>query len=196
MRLPYVSSLPYPLFHLSDMCFTQIGTHTFQLHEIYGLSSSSSSDSPALPTTYPPTSTPSSDPSTPQDPSRAEPIGHDADHHALSHSSSGGGAGECIICLASPRDTLLLPCRHLVACAECALSMAEFGAAGRVPVAGEEVASPPLTGGPQLGEAGTAVQSPVVIAPARQRKRNGKGWFCPICRQRMSLFLTASMMND
>lgn len=50
--------------------------------------------------------------------------------------STGGGAvsrgdsdseeeagGECVICMSEPRDTLILPCRHLCLCAACADSL-------------------------------------------------------------------------
>ena len=87
----------------------QIGSHTFHLHEIYGLSSASTQSTvPAVnPTayTYPPTAaTPAED----------EP------------------SSECLVCLSSPREVVLLPCRHLVACKECAINMVEFGAGGAI----------------------------------------------------------------
>jgi hypothetical protein len=31
--------------------------------------------------------------------------------------------GECVVCLASPRDTLALPCRHLCLCLDCARTL-------------------------------------------------------------------------
>jgi len=46
--------------------------------------------------------------------------------HNTGNSSSFGGADpsdaseECVICLSEPRDTTVLPCRHLCMCAECA----------------------------------------------------------------------------
>lgn len=86
-----------------------IGSHTFHLHEIYGLSSASTQ--PTVPAvnrtayTYPPTAaTPAED----------EP------------------SSECLVCLSSPREVVLLPCRHLVACKECAINMVEFGAGGAI----------------------------------------------------------------
>ena len=87
----------------------QIGPHTFHLHEIYGLSSASVQHTvpAANPTehTYPPSaSTPVED----------EP------------------SSECLVCLSSPREVVLLPCRHLVACKECAINMIEFGAGGAI----------------------------------------------------------------
>jgi hypothetical protein len=91
------------------MVVIQIGSHTFHLHEIYGLSSASTQSAvPAVnPTayTYPPTAaTPAED----------EP------------------SSECLVCLSSPREVVLLPCRHLVACKECAINMVEFGAGGAI----------------------------------------------------------------
>ena len=91
------------------MVVIQIGSHTFHLHEIYGLSSASTQSTvPAVNPaayTYPPTvATPAED----------EP------------------SSECLVCLSSPREVVLLPCRHLVACKECAINMVEFGAGGAI----------------------------------------------------------------
>lgn len=36
------------------------------------------------------------------------------------HSSLDENGGECIICMANPRDTVILPCRHLCICNGCA----------------------------------------------------------------------------
>ena len=33
------------------------------------------------------------------------------------------GGGECVICMSEPRDTLILPCRHLCLCQLCADSL-------------------------------------------------------------------------
>ncbi|KAF8265835.1 hypothetical protein EI94DRAFT_1779191 [Lactarius quietus] len=88
-----------------------IGSHTFHLHEIYGLSSTSTSahptapDGPPVAHTYPPTV---------PVPTEDEP------------------SSECLVCLSSPREVVLLPCRHLVACKECAINMVEFGAGGAI----------------------------------------------------------------
>ncbi|XP_022662877.1 RING finger protein 157-like isoform X2 [Varroa jacobsoni] len=61
--------------------------------------------------------------------------------HGLSHNDDGGSSidgvgglcdesdseeesgGECVICMSEPRDTLILPCRHLCLCAACADSL-------------------------------------------------------------------------
>ncbi|KAJ7485324.1 hypothetical protein FB451DRAFT_1082743 [Mycena latifolia] len=89
-----------------------IGPHTFHLHEIYGLSSAAAAPAPTAgtTTTYPP-QPPADDP-----PER-----------------------ECLLCLSAPREVVLLPCRHLVACRPCAVNMVEFGAGGViVPEAGAE----------------------------------------------------------
>ncbi|KAJ6588879.1 hypothetical protein B0H19DRAFT_1206055 [Mycena capillaripes] len=167
-----------------------IGPHTFQLHEIYGLSSAAA---------------PADDP-----PER-----------------------ECLLCLSAPREVVLLPCRHLVACRPCAVNMVEFGAGGAIVAdagAGgggeaEEAPAPTTTAAnpttaatespteavdgtspvegaeasPAEGEGATANASPVPAAttttsPAAaatpapapmttRRKRKAKGWFCPVCRQ-------------
>ena len=101
------------------MAFIQIGPHTFHLHEIYGLSSASTQPTvPAVnPTahTYPPTASA---------PAEDEP------------------SSECLVCLSSPREVVLLPCRHLVACKECAINMVEFGAGGAIMHAEEPSATP------------------------------------------------------
>ncbi len=103
----------------SYMAVIQIGSHTFHLHEIYGLSSASAQSSvPAVsPTvhTYPPTTTA---------PAEDEPL------------------SECLVCLSSPREVVLLPCRHLVACKECAINMVEFGAGGAIMHTEEPTTSP------------------------------------------------------
>lgn len=116
-----------------------IDTHTFHLHEIYGLSSTSTSVHPAAPDatpiahTYPPT----------------VPVPTDDEP-----------SSECLVCLSSPREVVLLPCRHLVACKECAINMVEFGAGGAITHAEEpvttaeaqpaETAETPITDGSAL----------------------------------------------
>ncbi|KAI0252514.1 hypothetical protein BJV78DRAFT_341331 [Lactifluus subvellereus] len=95
-----------------------IGPHTFHLHEIYGLSSASVQTTVPLDNeavhTYPPT-VPA--------PAEDEP------------------SSECLVCLSSPREVVLLPCRHLVACKECAINMVEFGAGGAIMHAEEPTAT-------------------------------------------------------
>ncbi|PSR78010.1 hypothetical protein PHLCEN_2v7605 [Hermanssonia centrifuga] len=167
-----------------------IGAHTFHLHEIYGLSSSTSnantaSSPPPLHTTYPPTNVPA--PTYEEEPS-----------------------SECLLCLSAPREVVLLPCRHLVACRDCAINMIEFGAGGTIVQASESTAAgtnPPgegeatespeenaagaadttaTDGGPATAGTGTSAISPIapVMPPATtRRKRKAKGWFCPVCRQ-------------
>ncbi|KAF8888628.1 hypothetical protein BD779DRAFT_454167 [Infundibulicybe gibba] len=157
-----------------------IGPHTFHLHEIYGLTSSSSAvhhtPAPTAPlpvagATYPPTEAPAVDaPDTEDEPS-----------------------SECLLCLSSPREVVLLPCRHLVACKECALNMVEFGAGGSITQAEEPVATatPNAAGesGEGEGETPSTETPPTPAAPAAvtttgpRRKRKAKGWFCPVCRQ-------------
>lgn len=107
---------------------------------------------------------------------------------------------ECIVCLTSPRDVVLLPCRHLVVCRECAVGMVEFGAGGRVarreeddPAnssttatgtgAGTNGATAGATNGTN-GAAGAGGEVNVNVAPApTRRKKKAKGWYCPVCRQ-------------
>lgn len=148
-----------------------IGPHTFHLHEIYGLTSTSTKPTPPPAShTYPPADTPDLD----EDPQ-----------------------SECLLCLSSPREVVLLPCRHLVACKECALNMVEFGAGGNITQSDATPTTPAGAGGEEggnanAGEGVTAVPTPSggvtltvngVVTNAR-RKRKAKGWFCPVCRQR------------
>ncbi|KAI0261653.1 hypothetical protein BC834DRAFT_462584 [Gloeopeniophorella convolvens] len=113
-----------------------IGPHTFHLHEIYGLSSASAQPAAPTPTapavhTYPPT-VPA--------PTEEEP------------------SSECLVCLSSPREVVLLPCRHLVACKECAINMVEFGAGGAIQHADESAPAPGAAAAaePQSAEAPSA----------------------------------------
>ncbi|KAJ7359270.1 hypothetical protein DFH08DRAFT_733970 [Mycena albidolilacea] len=171
-----------------------IGPHTFQLHEIYGLSSAAApTPAPAATTaTYPP-QPPADDP-----PER-----------------------ECLLCLSAPREVVLLPCRHLVACRPCAVNMVEFGAGGVIVAAeaepeaaepeptpaaepaaaaeGAEGTTAPAEGAEDTdgataapaaegtaAPAATPAPAPVAAVPApapTRRKRKAKGWFCPVCRQ-------------
>ncbi|TFK46851.1 hypothetical protein OE88DRAFT_869409 [Heliocybe sulcata] len=153
-----------------------IGAHTFHLHEIYGLSSYSSTPSqPPAPTasptthTYPPAPTPASHEDEP--------------------------SSECLVCLSSPREVVLLPCRHLVACKECAINMVEFGAGGAIvhhdsnddTTAGNADGAggsgdANATGGENGGSA-NVVSEAAAPQPTPRRKRKAKGWFCPVCRQ-------------
>lgn len=165
-----------------------IGPHTFHLHEIYGLSSQSSAatqPTAPLPTvavssptttetdghTYPPTTTASPTLPAPTIVREDEP------------------SSECLLCLSSPREVVLLPCRHLVACKECAINMVEFGAGGQITQ--PEEAAPAAEGGAAEGEQangdGAAAPAGIPAVPTVQtgrRKRKAKGWFCPVCRQR------------
>lgn len=158
-----------------------IGTHTFRLQEIYGLASSTTSTAPAADaaTTYPP---------------------------SAPNTSYDGPATECVLCLSSPREVVLLPCRHLVACRECAVNMVEFGAGGvltheaeATTAAAAENADTPTGETPAAaGDVEAAAAAAPVAAPERpRRKRKAKGWFCPVCRQRMSvqLCMTTCMLT-
>ncbi|TFK34491.1 hypothetical protein BDQ12DRAFT_689691 [Crucibulum laeve] len=161
-----------------------IGPHTFHLHEIYGLTSSTTNNyapTSALPAvtnshTYPP-----------------DPNALDTQEAAVAPGDEDDPQSECLLCLSAAREVVLLPCRHLVACKDCALNMVEFGAGGNITQAPE-----PSTGsgagdaeGGEGGEVGAAVAAggPAVPAPTittttnPRRKRKAKGWFCPVCRQ-------------
>ena len=129
------------------------------MHEIYGLSSTSTStsvhppapDAAPIPHTYPPTV---------PVPTEDEP------------------SSECLVCLSSPREVVLLPCRHLVACKECAINMVEFGAGGAITHAEEpvttaealpaETAETPTAGGsaPAVLATGSAGDEPSVPVAA------------------------------
>jgi len=171
-----------------------IGLHTFHLHEIYGLASSTPSTTTAAPShSYPP----------------------NADDTNVQAAQTYDFAGtECVLCLSEPREVVLLPCRHLVACKDCALNMIEFGAGGQVTQATEEAAAPaPLTtpgANPSATEgeleaglagqqgaagAGAGAAVPAATPAAPRRKRKAKGWFCPVCRQR-EFFLTLHLNHD
>ncbi|RPD56006.1 hypothetical protein L227DRAFT_579222 [Lentinus tigrinus ALCF2SS1-6] len=154
-----------------------IGMHTFHLHEIYGLSANSTTST--QPTAPPPTAqldTHTYPPAVPPTTTEDEPL------------------SECLLCLSSPREVVLLPCRHLVACRECALNMIEFGAGGTIVHNDSETTAPgadaPATEGAAesnaegAAEGGPPVPAAVPIVPANpRRKRKAKGWFCPVCRQ-------------
>lgn len=138
-----------------------IAAHTFLLKEIYGLASASSADTESA-----------AAPNDASDPYASTP-------------------NECIVCLTNARDVVLLPCRHLVVCRECALGMIEFGAGGKV--ARREDTNPSdvagsagATGAAGSGDAaGDAAPAPAPAPTTRERrKRKAKGWFCPVCRQR------------
>ncbi|WWC70664.1 uncharacterized protein I206_104615 [Kwoniella pini CBS 10737] len=141
-----------------------IGSHTFLLKEIYGLSSTSTSTSNN--TQYPPTA---------DDPYASTP-------------------NECIVCLTSPRDVVLLPCRHLVVCRDCAVGMVEYGAGGKVGRRedGENTTAETTAGGASGAAAGTSggtanptpqVAGGTTTAGRERRKKKVKGWYCPVCRQ-------------
>ncbi|OCH86509.1 hypothetical protein OBBRIDRAFT_737907 [Obba rivulosa] len=159
-----------------------IGPHTFHLHEIYGLSANS--NTPTKPSTHPTAPQPDGHVYPPVAP---PPALHDDEP-----------SSECLLCLSSPREVVLLPCRHLVACRECAVNMIEFGAGGTIvhtdsdPSAGNAVeagATGDTAGGEgargeDAGEAQTPAAQPTPTAPPpTRRKRKAKGWFCPVCRQ-------------
>ena len=180
----------------------RIGLHTFQLHEIYGLTSHSTA-----------TATPSAD-HTPVSASAPSPATTNSTEHTYPPPPpvTGGGttghndadeddaASECLLCLSSPREVVLLPCRHLVACRECAVNMVEFGAGGTVTQPEAEAGTGDASGNANAntgdgangatgaaGDNATAAPAPAPApAPTARRKRKAKGWFCPVCRQRKS----------
>ncbi|KAJ7100240.1 hypothetical protein B0H15DRAFT_819414 [Mycena belliarum] len=120
-----------------------IGPHTFHLHEIYGLSSAAAAPAPVASSTtsYPP-QPPADDP-----PER-----------------------ECLLCLSAPREVVLLPCRHLVACRPCAVNMVEFGAGGAIVAEAAEPEPEPAAEAPAAADAASPVEgespSPAVPSPA------------------------------
>jgi hypothetical protein len=159
-----------------------IGLHTFHLHEIYGLASSAPSTTASPPShSYPPNAD---------------------DSNAQATQTYDFAGTECVLCLSEPREVVLLPCRHLVACKDCALNMIEFGAGGQVTQATEDTrsascapttpgANPNATEGEleaglagQQGAGGAGAAAPAATPAAPRRKRKAKGWFCPVCRQR------------
>jgi len=102
---------------------------------------------------------------------------------------------ECIVCLTSPRDVVLLPCRHLVVCRDCAVGMVEFGAGGKVGrreetgtvgAVPDDVAPSPLPLGatPVIGVTNPQVAGGTTTTGRERRKKKAKGWYCPVCRQR------------
>lgn len=180
-----------------------IGPHTFQLHEIYGLSAQSSAPvaSPPAPAPAPAPAPGATDgepehtypPTTPVPP--PVPVMRDDEP-----------SSECLLCLSSAREVVLLPCRHLVACKECALNMVEFGAGGSIVQPEAETAAPGADAAAANGTAsanaiaaeaevddadvGAIIAAHLVGMPTHhpttgRRKRKAKGWFCPVCRQRM-----------
>ncbi|KAH6906856.1 hypothetical protein BKA70DRAFT_1287179 [Coprinopsis sp. MPI-PUGE-AT-0042] len=126
-----------------------IGPHTFHLHEIFGLTNSASDTSaepapapvPAQGHTYPPTGGVVGN-DTPDDPSPSE---------------------ECLLCLSSPREVVLLPCRHLGS--ETQAAPTTTGAAGTAADAG--------------GADAGGMTTNIVNAMNTRRKRKAKGWFSP-----------------
>ncbi|CAE6524138.1 unnamed protein product [Rhizoctonia solani] len=161
-----------------------IGKHTFRLHEIYGLASANA-PAPAA-QSYPPASATDHD-------GEALP-----DAHAQQQTYEFAGA-ECVLCLSSPREVMLLPCRHLVACKECAENMITFGAGEGVSAPTEETANANANQSPTGAPNANANATPEPLTPfqaaaaAGRRKRKAKGWFCPVCRQPYTSLLRISM---
>lgn len=139
-----------------------IGPHTFHLHEIFGLTSSPAVNHSATPVT-------------PSSPTHTYPPAEN-----VQGADDDSPQSECLLCLSSPREVVLLPCRHLVACKDCALNMVEFGAGGNITQGVAEPAVPAVGG--ETGAAATP-GAPATPPANQRRKRKAKGWFCPICRQ-------------
>ncbi|KAG8747209.1 hypothetical protein FRC10_001825 [Ceratobasidium sp. 414] len=168
-----------------------IGTHTFRLHEIYGLANTNAPSHPPAPS-YPPA------PATDTD-GEALP-----DAHAQQQTYEFAGA-ECVLCLSSPREVVLLPCRHLVACKECADNMITFGAGEGVSAPAAEGNTEPAGANGTNGINGTGTASgpnnsaPEPLSPfqaaaaAGRRKRKAKGWFCPDVSPAYTSMLRISM---
>lgn len=181
---PFFLFLRAPYLPITFLRSTQIGTHTFRLHDIYGLASSTQSTAPS----YPPAPRTSTDDDQP-------------DAHAQQQTYEFAGA-ECVLCLSSPREVVLLPCRHLVACKECAENMVTFGAGeGVTQSEGDGTTGAGANGagavtgiggtggaggggGTGAGAGGEPLTPFQAAAAAGRRKRKAKGWFCPVCRQR------------
>ncbi|KDQ09378.1 hypothetical protein BOTBODRAFT_37129 [Botryobasidium botryosum FD-172 SS1] len=160
-----------------------IGPHTFRLHEIYGLQSASPptpiphTDPTHSPTLSPVLASPASpaSPGSPKSPTSLlkstspTPQVHTNPPHPLEPAPAAPTAinpnpeppaSECVLCLSSPREVLLLPCRHLVACRECAINMIEYGAGGQLMhydiIAEEGAAASGTVGGAGAGGEGGA----------------------------------------
>ncbi|KAL4067084.1 hypothetical protein V8B97DRAFT_1979546 [Scleroderma yunnanense] len=158
-----------------------IGPYRFQLHEIYGLSS----NSPAY--TQPRASPTSTDAHTYPPSGIVPPVREEEP------------SSECLVCLSSPREVLLLPCRHLVACRGCAINMVEFGAGGTIAQPDDTANNNPSATAEGGGGAaarttfgGEGTTAPSVVPPNPRRKRRPKGWNCPVCRQPYTSLLRIS----
>ncbi|KAL5480973.1 hypothetical protein ACEPAI_9914 [Sanghuangporus weigelae] len=165
----------------------RIGAHSFQLHEIYGLTAHASASDNTNAAHHVTPSSPSSSPDQhtyPPTPGQAQAAATESDD----------SPAECLLCLSAAREVVLLPCRHLVACRECAVNMVEFGAGGTVvqpaaAAASADAEAPSNAGGENNGgadaEGGAQPTAPAQQnpTPATRRKRKAKGWFCPVCRQ-------------
>lgn len=105
-------------------------------------------------------------------------------------------SSECLLCLSSAREVVLLPCRHLVACKDCALNMVEFGAGGNIIQPEEPAAADTETAADGAGTAATGAPISPVSPTNTRRKRKAKGWFCPVCRQRKFPCVNKSIKFD
>ncbi|KAH8804104.1 hypothetical protein DL96DRAFT_1562958 [Flagelloscypha sp. PMI_526] len=162
-----------------------LGPHTFHLHEIYGLSSA--------------TSDTSVEPTAPLPKSGAATDGEAGEHTypptspvvptvVAAHEEE--TTSECLLCLSSPREVVLLPWLFII---DLAHFQVEFGAGSSItqpaddtPAAGGD-ATPAGAGGANSPDDSTADTdatnaTPAAPAPTR-RKRKAEVWFRPVCRQ-------------
>ncbi|KAI5119887.1 hypothetical protein M0805_008558 [Coniferiporia weirii] len=182
----------------------RIGPHSFHLHEIYGLTAHSTAAEHAhtiAPAAAPPNSTDSTTGAHTYPPTATAAAGVIP---AVAGDADADVTAECLVCLSAPREVVLLPCRHLVACRECAVNMVEFGAGGNVVQAEGDTGAAGGPSGSATGSGGAAgdanasagagtegganaeasAPAPAPSPPAQtRRKRKAKGWFCPVCRQ-------------
>jgi len=72
----------------------QVGTTSYELQEIYGIDGAAGA--------------------------AAEGSGASAEQSSGADGESGANSRECVICMTEPRDTTVLPCRHMCMCSDCA----------------------------------------------------------------------------
>ncbi|KAJ7634834.1 hypothetical protein FB45DRAFT_790232 [Roridomyces roridus] len=131
-----------------------IGPHTFALHEIYGLGAGAAAS--ATPPVPEPTTTPMTYPPQPVSAPEDDPVER-----------------ECLLCLSSPREVVLLPCRHLVACRPCAVNMVEFGAGGAITASDSDPATAaPAAAAPDVEASPSPADADAVASPPDADEQN------------------------